>query len=109
MQGVWGGASLKDMQASRFKGQSLPSGTTVGDIGQKPLIVAAKQPSMQSSLPPPPAATQAPSFAVARRPVPSAAENATAQAVCARLHNELLFSCDAWHGELALNTAEENS
>ena len=88
MQGVWGGASLKDMQASRFKGQFVSSGTTGGDIGQKPLIVAAKQPSMQSSLPPPPAATQAPSFAFARKPVPSAAETATAQAVCSRLHKE---------------------
>ena len=53
MQGVWGGASLKDMQTSRFKGQFVSSGTTGGDIGQKPLIVAAKQPSVQSSLPAP--------------------------------------------------------
>ena len=98
MQGVWGGASLKDMQTSRFKGQFVSSGTTGGDIGQKPLIVAAKQPSMQSSLPPPPAAAQAPSFAFARKPVPSAAENATAQAVCTRLHAEspLEVQCLAW-------------
>ena len=74
LQGVFGGASLKDMQANRFKGSFVSSGTTGGDIGQKPLIVAAKQPASQQSLPPPPA-----SFL--RKPGPSAAESATAAAV----------------------------
>ena len=78
---MWGGSSLKDMQANRFKGSFVSSGTTGGDIGQKPLIVAAKQPTAQHSLPGPPAPAQAPSFAFARKPVPSAAETATAQAV----------------------------
>lgn len=81
MQGVFGGASLKDMQVNRFKGSFVSSGTTGGDIGQKPLIVAAKQPAAQHSLPPPPAAAALPAFAFARKPVPTAAETATAQAV----------------------------
>ena len=78
---MWGGSSLKDVQANRFKGSFVSSGTTGGDIGQKPLIVAAKQPAAPHSLPGPPAPAQAPSFAFARKPVPSAAETATAQAV----------------------------
>ena len=75
LQGVFGGASLKDMQANRFKGSFVSSGTTGGDIGQKPLIVAAKQPAAQQSLPPPP-----PSFLM-KKAGPSAAESATAAAV----------------------------
>ena len=67
------------MQANRFKGSFVSSGTTGGDIGQKPLIVAAKQPAAQQSLPPPP-----PAFLM-KKAGPSAAESATAAAVSCSL------------------------
>lgn len=82
--GVWGGGGFKSMHAQRFQSSFVTSGTTGGDIGQKPTIVAPRVATSQPVLPPPPVvAPMAPAFhsAPGGAALQNAANNASVQAV----------------------------
>lgn len=73
--GVWGGGGFKSMHTQQFRNSFVTSGTTGGDIGQKPTIVAPRvAPAQPVALPPPPPVVPA-------APVHNAASNASVQAV----------------------------
>lgn len=72
--GVWGGGGFKSMHTQQFRNSFVTSGTTGGDIGQKPTIVAPRvAPAQPVALPPLPVVPAA--------PVHNAASNASVQAV----------------------------